>query len=131
VTREQSVIEPVFLLDTNICIYLLEGRSEIAAQRVSNCPVGQIVTSAIVYAEVMIGAVRLNKADAAMAFFDQIPVVSFDNIAGDAYSQLPFKRANYDRLIAAHAVALGLILVTNNESDFADMPGLRLENWTV
>jgi tRNA(fMet)-specific endonuclease VapC len=125
------VVEPVFLLDTNICIYLLEGKSRVAADRISDCPVGQVVTSAIVYAEVMIGAVRLDRVNEALAFFDQISVVSFDNLAGDVYSQLPFKRSSYDRLIAANALALGLILVTNNEADFADVPGLKTENWTI
>ncbi len=125
------MIEPVFLLDTNICIYILEGRSEIAAQRVSDCPVGQIVTSAIVYAEVMIGALRLDRVNEAKAFFDQIPVVPFDKLAGDVYSNLRFKRSSYDRLIAANTLALGLILITNNEVDFADVPGLKIENWTV
>jgi tRNA(fMet)-specific endonuclease VapC len=43
---------------------------------------------------------------------------------------LPFRRASYDRLIAAHALSLDLTLITNNEGDFADVPGLRVENWT-
>jgi tRNA(fMet)-specific endonuclease VapC len=125
------VAEPAYLLDTNICIYLLEGRSDIAAARVSDCPVGQLVTSAIVYAEVMICAIKLDRTNEALSFFDQIPVLPFDTAAGDAYARLPFKRSSYDRLIAANALALGLILVTNNEADFADVPGLQVENWTV
>jgi tRNA(fMet)-specific endonuclease VapC len=125
------VAEPAFLLDTNICIYLLEGRSDAAAARVSDCTVGQLVTSAIVYAEVMIGAIKLSRVNEALSFFDQIPVLPFDAAAGDAYARLPFKRSSYDRLIAANALALGLILVTNNEADFADVPGLQVENWTV
>jgi tRNA(fMet)-specific endonuclease VapC len=125
------VADPAYLLDTNICIYLLEGRSDIAADRVSDCPVGQLVTSAIVYAEVMIGAIKLGRVNEALSFFDQIPVLPFDTAAGDAYARLSFKRSSYDRLIAANALALDLILVTNNEADFADVPGLKVENWTV
>jgi tRNA(fMet)-specific endonuclease VapC len=125
------VADPLYLLDTNICIYVLEGQSDAAAQRISNCSKGEVVTSAIVYAEVMIGAVRLDRQNEALALFDQIPVVPFDMVAGDTYSHLPFKRSSYDRLIAANAAALGLILVTNNEADFADVPGLKVENWTV
>jgi len=125
------VVEPAYLLDANICIYLLEGKSELAAARVSACPVGQLVTSAVVYAEVMIGARRLDRVDPALAFFAQVPVLPFDAAAGDAYSHLPFRRGSYDRLIAAHAMALGLTVVTSNNADFANVPGLQVENWTV
>ena len=48
-----------------------------------------------------------------------------------AYATLRFRRASYDRLIAAHALSLGLTVVTDNEADFADVPGLKVENWTV
>jgi tRNA(fMet)-specific endonuclease VapC len=48
-----------------------------------------------------------------------------------AYAQLPFKRASFDRLIAAHAVSQDLIVVTGNAKDFADVPGLKVENWTA
>jgi tRNA(fMet)-specific endonuclease VapC len=125
------VAESAFLLDTNICIYLLEGRSEAAARRVSECPFGSLVTSAVVYAEVMIRAERLDKVAEACAFFAQIPVLPFDIEAGNTYSRLPFKRGSYDRLIAAQALALGLVLVTSNKADFADVPGLKVENWTL
>jgi tRNA(fMet)-specific endonuclease VapC len=41
------------------------------------------------------------------------------------------RRSSFDRLIAAHALALGFVLVTNNEKHFIDVPGLRVENWTA
>jgi len=125
------MIEPEFMLDANICIYLLEGKSRIAAERVSNCVAGQLVTSAVAYAEVMIGAERLDGVEEAAALYAKIPVLPFDEHAGDIYSRLPFKRGSYDRLIASQALSLGLTLVTNNEADFADVPGLKVENWTV
>jgi tRNA(fMet)-specific endonuclease VapC len=125
------MVDPAYLLDANICIYILEGKSDRAAHRVSDCPVGLLVTSAVAYAEVMIGARKLDKVDQALAFFAQVPVMPFDVAAGDAYSNLPFKRGSYDRLIAAQALSLGLTLVSSNEKDFADVPGLMVENWTV
>ncbi len=124
------VADPEFLLDANICIYVLEGRSERAAERISSCPVGQLVTSAIAYAEVMVGAVRLDKVAEAASFFDQVPVLPFDAQAGDQYSRLLFKRGSYDRLIASQALSLSLTLVTSNEADFSDVPGLTVEDWT-
>jgi tRNA(fMet)-specific endonuclease VapC len=123
------VADPAYLLDANICIYILEGKSDRVAQRVSDCPVGSLVTSAVTYAEVMIGARRLGKADEALAFFAQVPVLPFDTAAGDAYSHLPFKRGSYDRLIAAQALSLGLVVVTCNAKDLDDVPGLKVENW--
>jgi len=86
------VADRKYLIDANLCINVLEGRSEIAAGRLAACEVGQIVTSAIVYAEVMIGAEQQGKLDRAVAFFAQIPVLAFDEAAGRVYSRLPFKR---------------------------------------
>ena len=116
--------DPEFLLDANICIYILEGRSERAAERFTSCAVGQLVTSAVAYAEVMIGAVRRDKLDEAASLFEQIQVLPFDAAAADIYAHMPFKRGSYDRLIASQALALGLTVVTSNESDFANVPGL-------
>lgn len=118
-----------YLIDANLCINLLEGQSSAAADRLAACDVGQIVTSAIVYAEVMLGAEQQGKVDRAMAFFAQIPVLPFDEAAGRVYSRLPFKRGSYDWLIAAHALALGLTVVTSNLADFRDVPGLKVEDW--
>ena len=121
---------PKYLIDANLCINILEGGSTKAAQRLSSCEVGQVVTSAVAYAEVMVGAERRKRVEKALAFFAQVPVLPFDEAAGRAYSRLPFKRGSYDRLIAAHALALGLTVVTSNLKDFADVPGLKIENWT-
>ena len=55
----------------------------------------------------------------------------FDDLAVRAYATISFKRASYDRLIAAHALSLGVAIVTNNEYDFADVPGLKVENWAA
>jgi tRNA(fMet)-specific endonuclease VapC len=64
-------------------------------------------------------------------FVAVIPILSFDDAAAREYARLPFKRARFDRLLAAHALSLGATIVTNNEADFADVPGLRVENWSV
>lgn len=126
-----SVAEPAFLLDSNICIYLLAGLSLETKARAEACRPGELVTSAVAYAEVMVGARRdatMNKAD---ALFGIVSVLPFDTAAGRAYARLPFKRARFDRLIAAHALSLDLTLVTANDRDFADVVGLKVENWTV
>ena len=63
-------------------------------------------------------------------FFRVVPVLPFDRDAGRAYAELPFKRHRLDRLIAAHALALNVTLVTANPRDFRDIAGLAVEDWT-
>lgn len=125
--------DPGFLLDSNICIYVLEGLSDPARRRIETFDPGEIVTSAVAYAEVMRGIGSHNGAAVvkAEALFRIIDVLPFDRRAAEAYVSIPFRRTSYDRLIAAHALSLGLTFVTNNEKDFGAIPGLKVENWTV
>ncbi|ANC87661.1 type II toxin-antitoxin system VapC family toxin [Sphingomonas sp. NIC1] len=127
----EARVQPRYLLDSNICIYLLEGLSATARTRAEQCALGEIATSAIAYAEVLRG---VDPADdramaAARAFFDVCTVLPFEGMAAEAYQHVPFRRARFDRLIGAHALALGLTVVTNNETDYNDIPGLMVENW--
>jgi len=120
------------LLDANICILLLIGETPALTARVAECDAGDLAMSTVAFAEVALGS-RGGKApplNVLEAFVEQIPLVPFDDAAARAYSKLPFRRGSFDRLIAAHAISLGLPLVTANEKDFADIEGLRVENWT-
>ncbi|ANB73821.1 twitching motility protein PilT [Paraburkholderia phytofirmans OLGA172] len=129
---------PRYMLDTNICIYLMKNQPEQVAKRFAECFVGDVVMSAITFAELEYGvAVSANRARerrnlAALA--EDILVMPFDSAAASAYGPIreatrEHKKDQFDELIAAHAVALGVVLVTNNERDFAAYPGLRVENW--
>ncbi len=122
--------KPIYLLDANICIYLLEGAAPILRARVEQQAPGEIVTSAIVVGAVLVGAQRRGRIDKALLLFQTFTALPYDLPAARAYASLPFKRASYDRLIAAHALALDLTLITNNDRDFAEIEGLRTENWT-
>jgi tRNA(fMet)-specific endonuclease VapC len=122
--------DPLFLLDTNILLYLLDGRSERVRARVESRLPGELVTSAVVAAELLVGTRKLGQLEKARQLLRIIPALSFDQPAAEIYAVLPFRRGSYDRLIAAQALASGLTLVTNNETDFGDIPGLRVENWT-
>lgn len=92
----------------------------------------RLATSAISYGEIMLGGIRgQDSLPAIRAFFAAVDVHPFDRAAADAYARLPFRRANFDRLIAAHALALGATLVSADRGAFADIPGLHVEDWTV
>ena len=122
-----------YLLDSNIIIALVMNCNEGVVHRAAECFAGDMVTSAIAYAEVAHGAARGKPPafDQLQAFVEEVPVMNFDYRAARAYAAMPFRRASYDRLIAAHALSQGLILVTHNAKHFADVPGLVVEDWTA
>jgi tRNA(fMet)-specific endonuclease VapC len=122
-----------YLIDTDCAIFSMEGRSPALRERLGRCRKGDIAVSAITFAEITLGS-KLGKPppmNVVDAFLRAIPMAPFDEAAARAYADLPFKRARFDRLLAAHALSLDATIVTNNQSDFADVPGLRTENWTV
>jgi tRNA(fMet)-specific endonuclease VapC len=123
--------EVKYLLDSNIIIMTVMAMSEPLQRRLADCDEGDIVTSAIAYAEVAYGAGKGKPPafDQLRAFIEEVRVLSFDYKAAQAYATLPFKRASYDRLIAAHALSEGLVVVTDNVDHFTDVPGLAVENW--
>ncbi|MFC3076177.1 type II toxin-antitoxin system VapC family toxin [Shinella pollutisoli] len=129
---------PRYMLDTNMCIYLMKNQPEQVAKRFAACQVGDVVISAITHAEleygVAVAADSAREAGNLEALIEMIPVMPFDAAAGRAYG--PVRKAtrerrsdHLDKLIAAHAVSLDTVLVTNNERDFAAYPGLKVENW--
>lgn len=129
---------PRYLLDTNMCIYLMKHQPEEVARRFEQCYVGDVVMSSITYAELQYGvAVSVDperERDNLASLIEDIPVQPFDSVAAIAYGPIRLatrdsRRDHLDKLIAAHAVALGVALVTNNEKDFAKYPGLSIENW--
>jgi len=127
-----------YMLDTNMCIYLMKHQPPEVAQRFAQCRVGDVVMSAITYAElaygVSVSAHPEQEAANLAALVEDIPVWPFDKAAATAYGPIRFatrdsKKDHLDKLIAAHAVAVGFVLVTNNLKDFAKYPGLQAENW--
>ena len=87
------------------------------------------MTSSVAFAEVMVGARKLGAVSQAESLFEVVKVLPFDQAAARIYAELPFRRGSFDCLIAAHALSLALVLVTNNEHDFANISGLTVENW--
>ena len=121
------------LLDADCAIYATTGQKPLLRERLADCAPGEVGLSAISYAEIVLGMEQGKPPtpEALDALIEVVPVQAFDDKAADAYAKLPFKRARFDRLLAAHALSIGAVVVTNNEADFADVPGLVVENWTV
>jgi tRNA(fMet)-specific endonuclease VapC len=122
-----------YLIDANAAVYAMDVGNEVLTERIAECEAGEIALSVISYAEVAYGTYvgKPPPPEVLEAFVAAIPLLPFDELAAREYSKLPFKRARFDRLLAAHALSIGAAVITNNEPDFADVPGLKVENWTV
>lgn len=128
-----------YMLDTNICIYLMKHQPPQVRARFAECFVGDVVISAITLAELEFGVACSGESQARNqaaldSLLEDILVAPFEAGAARAYG--PLRAAHrernkdaLDKLIAAHALALGVTLVTNNEADFRSFTGLVVENW--
>lgn len=129
----------MYLLDTNICIYAINRRSAPVMRRMVAAGREGIAISSITAAELAFGAVKSQRAATrpnVETFLATLPVFDWGQAAVWHYAdaRLALERSGQrigerDLLIAAHALALGCILVTNNLAEFTRVPGLRLENW--
>ena len=122
-----------YLIDANAAVYSMDTGHELLKSRIADCDSGELAISVISYDEVAYGTYvgKPPAPEVLEAFIQAIPLVPFDESAAREYAKLPFKRARFDRLLAAHALSIGAIVVTNNEADFVDVPGLVVENWTI
>ena len=126
-------MNPKYMLDTNICIYLMKHQPPEVRERFAQCFVGDVIISAVTLAELEFG-IACSSTSALESLLDDIKVAPFDAQAAKAYGPIraAYKDRNrdaLDKLIASHAVALGVTLVTNNEADFVNYAGLHVENW--
>ena len=121
-----------FVLDADTAIFATTGQFPALRDRLAEFEPGEVCLSAISYAEIALGMEQGKPPTprALALLVEVVPVLAFDEAAARAYARLPFKRARFDRLLAAHALSIGAIVITNNEADFADVPGLKIENWT-
>ena len=129
-----------FLLDTNICIYIRRQRPPQVLARFQRLRPGDAVISVVTYGELRYGAEKSQSRDQAVAQLNELagllPVMELPPQAGDVYGEVRARLeiigqviGNNDLWIAAHAMAAGLTLVTNNEREFRRIQGLKLQNW--
>ena len=128
-----------YMLDTNICIYAILGGGGYLDRRLDRCETGDLVMSAVTLGELEVGFAKSSSPDQARrdaaAVLSAVGVMPFDEDAARAFGRVqaaaPSRRGAYDRQIAAHAISLGVVLVTNNEKDFDGIPEVVVENWTL
>jgi tRNA(fMet)-specific endonuclease VapC len=130
---------PLYLLDTNICIYIINRRPPKVFDHFAGLTFGQVAISSITGAELQFGVAKSGSSrnlQALEKFLAPLDIHPFDAAAMRCYGPL---RADLERLgqpigaldtlIAAHALALGATLVTNNVREFERVPELAIENW--
>lgn len=126
-----------YMLDTNICIYMLKNHPQEVMDRFSRCLEGEVTISSIVWAELCCGIGTLQSKLEMESIFLRLQPRPFDSAAAVQFGILaqnhPERKNSFDRLIAAHAISLNLVLVTNNPADFKlyEASGLKLENWVA
>ena len=128
-----------YMLDTNVCIYVMNnhpGEFRIRFNRLSD----QLSISTIALAELLFGAEKSRERNRNLQSVDEftarLQVLSFSATAAAHYGQIRAELSAsgkiagpHDMLIGAHARSEGLVLVTNNTSEFSRISGLRVENW--
>lgn len=131
-----------YLLDTNVCVDYLNGRYPSVTERLRRSNPEHVRVSSIAVAELRYGADK--SADPAAnhgrldALLDELECLAFDSDAAGHYGRVreSLERRGRligpnDLLIAAHALSLGMVLVTDNTREFEQVSGLRLENWRL
>ena len=129
----------MILLDTNICIYIINQNPPGVLERFKGFSAGEIGVSSIVAAELAFGVQKtgsLRNKQALDLFLAPLTMLPFDQACVWSYATLRAQLeklgqaiGSLDTLIAAQALALDLPLVTNNQKVFSRVPGLKLENW--
>ena len=130
-----------FMLDTNICIYAIKHRPPEVLAALRRHEAAGLGLSSITAAELFFGVAKsgsLRNRSALNQFLEPLEIADFDRAAAEAYGQLRAELeaagtpiGPLDTQIAAHALALGVTLVSHHTQAFARVPGLRLANWVA
>ena len=128
------------MLDTNICIYIIKNKPKSVKERFREFEIGELCISTITVSELMYGAYKSEQMQrnlkAIESFLIPFEIVDYDYIASMEYGKIRANLekkgqviGNMDMQIAGHALALDLVLVTNNIREFERVEGLGLDNW--
>ena len=128
-----------YLLDTNICIYIINERPVQVLQRLIDAGQSSLALSTVTVAELAFGIEKSNRADSLPKlenFLSKFPLLPWDKNAAWAYGKVRKsleasgrRIGERDLLLASQALASNLTIVTNNTREFERVEGLKLENW--
>lgn len=129
-----------YMLDTNICIYIIKQKPENVIERFGQLPISSVAISSITLSELEYGVMKSAKPEqnkvALSQFVAPLEILPYGDDAAQSYgiirAMLEKKGApigSLDTLIAAHALSVNCTLVTNNVKEFSRVPGLLIENW--
>ena len=129
-----------YLIDTNICIYIMNKRPPAVIKKFKRFELGKIGISTITVSELQYGVSKSNHrkkdADRLEEFLAPLEMLTYDQMAASVYGDIRFQLENLgqpigplDLLIAAHAISRDLVLISNNEREFKRIKRLKVENW--
>lgn len=130
----------MFLIDTNVCIDIMNNHPPEVIQKFRDIGVGNICVSSITVSELQYGAYKskqikknINRLD---EFLSPFEILAYDENASNFYGKIRFQLEKQgtiieplDMLIAAHALSKKLTLITNNEKEFKRVKSLKIQNW--
>ena len=129
-----------YMLDTNICIYIIKRKPHTVIERFLRTDISQIGISSITLSELLYGVSKSSKPEqnqiALMQFMAPLEILPYGDDAAQYYGNLRVHLekqgtpiGSLDMLIAAHALSTACTLITNNESEFSRVTNLKIENW--
>jgi tRNA(fMet)-specific endonuclease VapC len=129
-----------YLIDTNICIYIMNKRPAAVIKKFKQFEPGDIGISTITVSELQYGVAKSTqreKNEVRLAeFLAPLEILPYDETAASVYGDIRYQIEKHgqpvgplDLLIAAHAVSKGLTLITNNDKEFKRVKELQVENW--
>jgi tRNA(fMet)-specific endonuclease VapC len=129
-----------YMLDTNTCIYIIKRKPPDVIERFIQTEISEIGISSITLSELLYGVSKSSKPEqnqmALAQFIAPLEILSYGDEAAQYYGDLRAHLekqgtliGSLDMLIAAHALSIACILVTNNEKEFMRIPNLIIDNW--
>ena len=129
-----------YMLDTNTCIYIIKNKPQQVIERLRHTRISDVGVSSITLSELEYGAAKSSRPEqnklAILEFLAPLEILAYDDMAAQEYGKVRLYLekqgtliGSMDMLIAAHALSLNCILVTNNEREFRRIPALKIENW--
>lgn len=131
-----------YMLDTNICIYIIKQKPENVIERFRQTSISDIGVSSITLSELEYGVMKSAKPEqnklALAQFIAPIDIYAYNDVAAQSYGKIRAHLekqgtpiGSLDMLIAAHALSIDSVLITNNESEFNRVSNLKIENWAI